>query len=74
MNPTHQYDVQTSKNNDLHLWSITFVGFFGVSLLLFELLSTLGGYTFREALGGNVTLWCLVFGLFFSLWLAFAKK
>lgn len=60
-------DKRQVQTQDAELWLISFTAFFGVSLLIFGILTFLGGSSFNESLGGNTTLLILIFGMFLFL-------
>ena len=52
---------------DTELWLISITAFFGVSLLIFGILTALGGSVFYESLGDSTTLLTLIVGMFLFL-------
>ncbi len=52
---------------DTELWLISITAFFGVSLLIFGILTALGGPAFYESLGDSTTLLTLIVGMFLFL-------
>jgi len=66
MDQIHNEKRQT-QSGDAELWLISITAFFGVSLLIFGILSILGGPVFNESLGGSTTLVTLILGMFLFL-------
>jgi len=55
-----------SQAGDIELWLISITAF-GVSLLIFGILTALGGPVFNESLGGSASLVTLILGIFLLL-------
>jgi len=66
MDQIHNEKRQT-QSGDAELWLISITAFFGVSLLIFGILSALGGPVFNQSLGGSTTLVTLILGMFLFL-------
>ncbi|MEI7531318.1 MAG: hypothetical protein WCK52_05245 [Betaproteobacteria bacterium] len=73
LNNDHSKD---SPTQDKELLIVFLTANFGAALLIFSVVSTLGGSSFEESLGGNTTLSILLFGFsfFFSLALISLRK
>jgi len=63
-------DKRGNQTRDTELWLISLTAFFGIALILFAILSFLGGPSFSESLGGITTLLGLILGMFVFLFLA----